>query len=49
MQLGYPLTVMRQTGLVNVTGYDTFSSRIVFPLDGNLYGRSIGGAAHIAF
>jgi len=25
MQLGYPLTVLRQAGLVNATGYDTFS------------------------
>jgi DNA primase len=45
MQLGYSLTVLRQAGLVNATGYDTFSHRIVFPLEGNLYGRSIGGAA----
>ena len=43
MQLGYPLTVLRQAGLVNATGYDTFSHRIVFPLEGNLYGRSIEG------
>ena len=45
IQLGYSLTVLRQAGLVNATGYDTFSHRIVFPLEGNLYGRSIGGAA----
>jgi DNA primase len=31
--------------LVNTSGYDTFSQRIVFPLEGNLYGRSIGNAA----
>jgi DNA primase len=49
MQLGYPLTVLRQAGLVNATGYDTFSHRIVFPLEGNLYGRSIGGAASHRF
>jgi DNA primase len=45
MQLGYPISVLRQTGLVNASGYDTFSQRIVFPLEGNFYGRSIGQAA----
>jgi DNA primase len=30
---------------VNADGYDTFAHRIVFPLEGNLYGRSIGDAA----
>ena len=45
MQLGYSLAVLRQAGLVNATGYDTFSHRIVFPVEGNLYGRSIGWAA----
>jgi len=45
MQLGYPLSLLHQTGLVNTSGLDTFSNRIVFPLEGNLYGRSIGNAA----
>ena len=45
MQLGYPLSVLCQAGLLNANGYDTFSHRIVFPLEGNLYGRSIGSAA----
>jgi DNA primase len=45
MMLGYPLHHLRRTGLVNAEGRDTFSHRIVFPLDGNLYGRSIGAAA----
>ena len=49
MQLGYPITTLRQTGLVNAGGYDTFSQRIVFPLEGNLYGRSIGNAASHRF
>jgi DNA primase len=44
VQLGYPLADLRHSGLVNATGYDTFSHRIVFPLEGNLYGRSIGNA-----
>jgi DNA primase len=30
---------------VNDAGCDTYSRRIVFPLEGNLYGRSIGEAA----
>ena len=42
--LGYPLAALQQAGLVNIDGYDTFSHRIVFPLEGNLYGRSIGAA-----
>jgi DNA primase len=44
-QSGYPLSVLRQAGLVNAADCDTFSHRIVFPLEGNLYGRSIGNAA----
>ena len=43
-QLGHPLSVLQQAGLVNATGCDTFSHRIVFPLEANLYGRSIGNA-----
>ena len=45
VQLGYPLSDLRRAGLVNATSYDTFSRRIVFPLEGSLYGRSIGNAA----
>ena len=40
-QLGYPFPVLRQAGLVDATGCDAYSRRIVFPLEGNLYGRSI--------
>jgi hypothetical protein len=40
-QSGYPFPVLRQAGLVDATGCDAFSHRIVFPLEGNLYGRSI--------
>lgn len=43
--LGYPLESLQQAGLVNAAGQDTYSHRIVFPLEGNLYGRSIGTAA----
>lgn len=43
--LGYLLDDLQQAGLVNAAGYDTFSHRVVFPLEANLYGRSIGNAA----
>ncbi len=42
--LGYPLESLQQAGLVNAEGHDTYSHRIVFPLEGNLYGRSTGAA-----
>jgi DNA primase len=45
MSLGYPLRYLQQAGVVTPEGFDTFTHRIVFPLDGNLYGRSIGKAA----
>jgi DNA primase len=45
LQLGYPLSTLRRAGLVTATGYDTYSHRIVFPLEGNLYGRSISPSA----
>jgi DNA primase len=32
---------MQRAGLVNAAGHDSYSRRIVFPLDGNLYGRSV--------
>jgi len=44
-QLGYPLSALRQAGLVSALGYDTYTHRIVFPLQGNLYGRSISASA----
>jgi DNA primase len=42
---GYPLATLREAGLVNASGYDSFMRRIVFPLEGNLYGRSISATA----
>ena len=45
MQLGYPLQVLRQAGLVTAAGHDTYVHRIVFPLEGNLYGRSLSASA----
>ena len=43
--LGYPTSVLRQAGLVNAAGNDAFAQRIVFPLESNLYGRSIRSSA----
>jgi DNA primase len=44
-QLGYPLRVLHQAGLVTPRGYDTYTYRVVFPLQGNLYGRSLSVSA----
>jgi len=44
-QLGYSLPALCQAGLVTDAGYDAYMRRIVFPLEGNLYGRSISDSA----
>lgn len=44
-QLGYPVSALLQAGLVTAGGYDAYVRRIVFPLEGNLYGRSISATA----
>ena len=44
-QLGHSLPALRQAGLVTGVGYDAYVQRIVFPLEGNLYGRSLSPAA----
>ena len=44
-QLGHSLPILRQAGLVTDVGYDAYVRRIVFPLEGNLYGRSLSAAA----
>jgi len=44
-RLGYPLPALRQAGLVSAAGYDSYMHRIVFPLEGNLYGRSLSTSA----
>src|SRR5882724_2902273 len=44
MSMGYALRDLRQAGVVTLEGFDAFAHRIVFPLDTNLYGRSIGKA-----
>ena len=43
--LGYPLQALRQAGLVTAAGYDAYMRRVVFPLEGNLYGRSLSASA----
>ena len=45
MQLGHSLVALREAGLVTAGGYDAYIRRIVFPLEGNLYGRSISASA----
>jgi DNA primase len=45
VQLGYPIQTLRQAGLVTASGYDAYTHRVVFPLEGNLYGRSLSAAA----
>ncbi len=44
-QWGHSLPALRQAGLVTALGYDAYRRRIVFPLEGNLYGRSLSPAA----
>jgi DNA primase len=46
-QLGYPLGTLREAGLVTAAGYDAYVHRIVFPLDGNLYGRSLSASRRL--
>src|ERR1017187_9763717 len=40
-QLGHTLPALRQAGLVTGVGYDAYVRRIVFPLEGNLFGRRL--------
>jgi DNA primase len=42
---GYSLHSLHQAGLVTAVGYDAYTHRIVFPLEENLYGRSLSDAA----
>ena len=44
-QLGHPLPALRRGRLGYRLGYDAYVRRIVFPLEGNLYGRSLSAAA----
>src|SRR6516225_6635021 len=44
-QLGHSCSALRQAGLVTGVGYDAYVRRIVFPLEDNLYGRSLSASA----
>jgi DNA primase len=44
-QMGYSVEALRQAGLLTASGYDSYRHRVVFPLEGNLYGRSLSTAA----
>jgi DNA primase len=43
--LGFPLPALLQARLVTAAGYDAYMHRIIFPLEGNLYGRSLSTSA----
>ena len=44
MRLGYSLRDLQQAGVVTARGLDVMAHRLVFPLETNLYGRSLGQA-----
>jgi DNA primase len=44
-ELGYSCLALCEAGLATAAGYDTYRHRVVFPLEGNLYGRSISASA----
>lgn len=44
-ELGYSRLALRESGLVTAAGYDTYLRRVVFPLEDNLYGRSLSATA----
>jgi DNA primase len=44
-QLGHSPQTLRESGLVTAAGYDAYMRRIVFPLEENLYGRSLSASA----
>src|SRR5262249_46736285 len=43
--LGYSLQTLCESGLVTAAGYDSYMRRIIFPLEENLYGRSLSTSA----
>jgi hypothetical protein len=40
-QSGYTLAALHQAGVITAAGYDAYSHRIVFPLEGNLYAEAL--------
>lgn len=45
MQMGHPVQALHRSGLVTAVGFDAYRHRLVFPLEGNLYGRSLSATA----
>ena len=45
MCMGYSLGDLQQAGVVTLEGLDTMAHRLIFPLEANLYGRSLGHAS----
>ena len=45
MHMGYSLGDLQQAGVVTREGLDTMAHRLIFPLEANLYGRSLGLAS----
>jgi DNA primase len=45
IQSGFAMEALRRAGLITTTGRDAYTHRIVFPLENNLYGRSILASA----
>jgi DNA primase len=46
-QLGYPLSFLRSAGLLTRAGYDSYTRRITFPLESNLYGAVSEARSHL--
>jgi DNA primase len=44
MRMGYSLGDLQQAGVVTREGRDAMAQRLIFPLEANLYGRSLGHA-----
>jgi DNA primase len=45
LQMQRPLSALSRAGLITAKGHDAYSRRVTFPLEGNLYGRSISALA----
>ena len=45
LQMQHPLSALLRAGLITAQGHDAYSRRVTFPLEGNLYGRSISASA----
>ena len=45
MRMGYAMGDLQQAGVVTREGLDAMAHRLIFPLEANLYGRSLGHAS----